>query len=82
MVRTQIQLTEQQAGLIRQVAAARHISMAEAIRQGIDQFLQHAVALDRDERVRRALAVAGRFRSGHSDTSASHDEALAEAYRS
>jgi hypothetical protein len=40
VVRTQIQLTERQAELIRQVAAIRRVSMAEAIRQRIDQFLR------------------------------------------
>ncbi len=81
MVRTQIQLTERQAALIRQVAAERHTSMAAAIRQGIDQFLQSEVTIDRQERVRRAMAASGRFRSGHTDTSVAHDEALAEAFR-
>jgi hypothetical protein len=81
MVRTQIQLTERQAALIRQVAAERNTSMAEAIRQGIDHFLQCVVTVDREERVRRAAAVSGRFRSGHQDTSEAHDEALAEAFR-
>ena len=80
MVRTQIQLTERQAAMVRQVAAERHVSMAEAIRQGIDQFLQGAVTADREERVRRALAVSGKFRSGHQDTSMAHDDVLAEAF--
>jgi hypothetical protein len=81
VIRTQIQLTERQAALIRQVAAERHTSMAEAIRQGIDHFLQCTVTVDREARVRRALAVSGRFRSGHQDTSAAHDGVLAEAFR-
>jgi Arc/MetJ-type ribon-helix-helix transcriptional regulator len=81
MVRTQIQLTEKQAKRVRQIAGARRISMAEAIRQGLDAFLRDAVALDREEQVRRALAASGRFRSGSADTSSAHDAALAEAYR-
>lgn len=81
MVRTQIQLTQRQAELIRQVAADRKVSMAEAIRLGLDQFLAANAGVDRDERIRRALAVTGRFRSGTRDTSRRHDAALAEAFR-
>ena len=80
MVRTQIQLTERQAAMIRRVAAIHHISMAEAIRRGIDQFLKTNLVVDPKEQRERALAAAGRFRSGHADTSAEHDDALAEAY--
>lgn len=82
MVRTQIQLTERQAALIRRTAAERHISMAEAIRQGIELLLQQTLVPDREQHVQRALAAAGRFHSGHSDTSAAHDAVLSEAYRS
>ncbi len=64
MVRTQIQLTDRQAALVRQTAAERHISMAEAIRQGIDLLLQQKIAPAHDQRVQRALAAAGRFHSG------------------
>ena len=81
MVRTQIQLTEAQARRVRQIAAARRISMAEAIRHGLDAFLRDAVTPGRDEQVRRALAASGRFRSGSAGTSSAHDDALAEAYR-
>lgn len=81
MVRTQIQLTETQAERVRRLAVARRISMAEAIRQGVDAFLRDALVLDRKEQVRRALAVSGRFRSGSAGTSVAHDAALVEAYR-
>jgi len=81
MVRTQIQLTQRQAELIRQVAAQRKVSMAQAIRLGLDQFLAANAGVDREERVRRALAVAGRFRSGKRDTASRHDAVLAEAFR-
>lgn len=82
MVRTQVQLTEKQATMIRQVADAHHISMAEAIRRGIDQFLQATPDADPKEQKMRAIRAAGKFHSGHRDTSANHDEALAEAYQS
>ncbi|OGV73263.1 MAG: hypothetical protein A3K19_14370 [Lentisphaerae bacterium RIFOXYB12_FULL_65_16] len=81
MLRTQIQLTEQQSAAIRQVASRQHLSMAEVIRQGIDFFLRSSATASRAERIERALAAAGRFRSGAPDGSSHHDDHLAEAYR-
>jgi hypothetical protein len=81
MVRTQIQLTERQAALIRRAATERKVSMAEAIRQGIELLLQQSIVPDREQRIQRAMETAGRFRSGHSNTSETHDEVLAEAYK-
>ncbi|MBC7251910.1 MAG: ribbon-helix-helix protein, CopG family [Anaerolineae bacterium] len=79
MIRTQVQLSEEQARILRELAAARHTSVAELIRQSVDNLIQTARELDVEERRRRAIAAAGRFRSGVSDISAAHDEYLAEA---
>jgi hypothetical protein len=38
MVRTQIQLPEEQVALLKKMAAAQHESMAEIIRQAVDFF--------------------------------------------
>lgn len=81
MVRTQVQLTDRQAALVKQIAAEQNVSMSEVIRQGIDCYLQRGVTIDRNGRVRRALEIAGRFRSGRTDVSERHDEYLGEAYR-
>ena len=81
MVRTQIQLTEAQARALKRMAAERGVSVAELIRQSLDRFLQSAGEEDREERRRRALAVAGRFRSGLHDLAAEHDRYLEDAYR-
>jgi hypothetical protein len=80
MVRTQVQLTEEQAFLIKKVAMESHISVAEAIRQGIDAFLRSTGPSKQDERLKRALAAAGRFRSGKRDISRRHNTYLAEAF--
>ena len=80
MVRTQIQLTAAQAAGLKELATARHTSMAEIIRQSVEDYLQHCGTLGRDERARRAQQAAGRFRSGLTDLSARHDDHLAEAY--
>ena len=42
MVRTQIQLTEQQAELLKAAAARRGVSMAELIRQSVDHLLENS----------------------------------------
>lgn len=83
MVRTQIQLTEEQARLVKQIAAERNVSMAEIIREGLDRSLRSSAnALSHEDRIRRAIDAAGRYRSGTADGSAGHDKHLAEAYRS
>ena len=77
MIRTQIQLTESQAEVLKNAAARRGVSMAELIRQSVDQFL---VSEPSQEDLRlRAAQVAGRFRSGKKDISIRHDEYLSEA---
>ena len=82
MIRTQIQLTEDQARMVKQIAAERQISMAEVIRESLDRSLRSSAnVLSHEERVRRAIEAAGRFRSGHADGSEKHDRHLAEAYR-
>ncbi len=81
MIRTQIQLTEEQARAVKALALARRTSVAELIRQSVDELLRTAVGADPAERRRRAIAVAGRFHSGKRDISTRHDEYLAEAYQ-
>ena len=81
MIRTQIQLTEEQAKAIKTLAMKRNTSVAELIRRSVDELLQKAVGTDLTERRRRALAAAGRFHSGKTDISTNHDDYLAEAYQ-
>ncbi|MBM4431480.1 MAG: ribbon-helix-helix protein, CopG family [Chloroflexi bacterium] len=81
MIRTQIQLTEEQARRLRALAVERGVSLAELIRQGVDAITASAQGADAETRRQRALAVAGRFRSGHADVSAEHDRHLAEAWQ-
>jgi len=81
MIRTQIQLTEEQVRALRNLAAARRISVAELIRQGVDTLIRASGDVDIVERRRRAIAAASRFHSGVSDISTTHDEHLAEAFR-
>jgi len=80
MVRTQVQLTEKQLEALRHDSAATGRSVADLIRQGVDRYLAGRSELGREERVERAIAVAGKFSSGRSDVSANHDRHLAEAF--
>ena len=80
MVRTQIQLTEEQAHRLKAAAAEQGVSMAELIRRGVDALLNGGYPDRSAERRRRAIAVAGRFRSGVPDLAVNHDRYLAEIY--
>ncbi|MFL5801866.1 MAG: CopG family transcriptional regulator [Roseiflexaceae bacterium] len=80
MIRTQIQLTEQQVQNLKSLANARGVSMAELIREGVDSLLKAQQGIDLAERRRRAIAAAGMFQSDVSDLGVNHDRYLAEAY--
>lgn len=81
MVRTQIQLTEEQAKTLKRMAHARHLSIAELIRQAVDGFIKTGGAMDSEERRQRAIAIVGRFGSGEKDISQKHDDYLVDAFK-
>ena len=81
MVRTQIQLTERQARELRRIAAKEGVSMAEIIRRAVDAKIRGGTGEGPwGERVRRAQAAMGKFRSGLKDVAERHDDYLAEEY--
>jgi hypothetical protein len=80
MVRTQIQLTEEQAEKLKTAAARRGISMAALIRQGIDAFLAQHSEPSTEEIYQRAARAAGAHHSGTRDTASRHDDYLAEEF--
>jgi predicted transcriptional regulator len=80
MVRTQIQLSEEQVALLKKMALAQHKSMAEMIRQAVDYFAKAKPAEGEKLLRRRAMAAAGRFRSGVKDLAAAHDSYLTEIF--
>jgi hypothetical protein len=81
MIRTQVQLTEEQARVLKNLASIRQVSVAELIRQSVGALIRSAGETGIEERRRRAMAAAGRFHSGASDISAKHDEYLVEAFQ-
>lgn len=81
MLRTQVQITEQQDRLLEDIGRERRVSKAELIRRAVDLMLEReGMGRNPDEQRERALALAGRFRSGRTDTARRHDEVLSEAY--
>jgi hypothetical protein len=80
MVRTQIQLTEEQMERLKALAKASNVSLAELIRKGVSLLVVGQPEASGPERRSRALAAVGKFRSGRSDVSRNHDEHLAEAF--
>lgn len=82
MIRTWIQLTEEQARQAKRIAAEQGVSMAAVIRQGLDLLLRSAeTAVSDEERAARAISAAGGFRSGGGDGAVRHDRHLRDAYR-
>ena len=77
MVRTQIQLTEKQAKVVRKRAIREGVSMAEIIRRLVDTSVEQDIDLDARK---RAISASGCVRSGLGDLSTRHDDYLAEAY--
>ncbi len=81
MVRTQIQLTEEQARRVRGIAQQEGVSMAEIIRRWVDRGIQEQRP-GRAELWEKALAVAGRFEdsTGTADVAERHDDYLEGIY--
>jgi predicted DNA-binding protein len=81
MIRTQIQLTEEQATRLRHLASERGVSMAELIRDAVDDVIANAPRNTSGKELReRARKLAGRFASGVPDLAAAHDAHLATIY--
>ena len=77
MVRTQIQLTEEQARALKELAAEEGVSMAELIRRSVEYTIK---AREEDEKWRKASLAIGQFHSGLTDVAESHDKYLDEEY--
>jgi hypothetical protein len=80
MVRTQIQLTEEQSRALKRIALERGVSMAELIRQSVDQFMGSRGEFTPEQIRKRALSVIGIGSSGVTDLGQEHDHYLDEAF--
>jgi hypothetical protein len=77
----QIQLEEEQAKTLRQIAREQGRSMSELVRQSVDSLFRSQGMLNREELKRRAMDAVGRFHSGSRDIAAHHDRYLEEAFK-
>jgi predicted DNA-binding protein len=81
VVRTQIQLEEEQARRLKLLAQQLGVSMAEVIRRYVDRGLQEETP-SRAELYARAASVIGRFPDleGRTDLASEHDRYLEDAF--
>ena len=85
MIRTQIQLSPELHRALKRWAAERRISLAEAVRRCVaSQLSRDTPASSRNDRVREALSVVGKYADpgGASRVAKDHDDHLADAYGS
>lgn len=82
MIRTQIQLTEEQARRLRRRAKDEGVSLAEVIRRYVDEGLSSR-AIVRSDLYRRASELIGRFPDTKEarDLAREHDRYLDDAFR-
>ena len=73
MIRTQIQLTEEQARALKAQARREERSIAELVRECVTEYLARRRTPDMPELARRARGLKGRFRSGVADLAEAHD---------
>ncbi len=77
MIRTQIQIEDQQAEWLKASAKERGVSISQLIRDSINFY---RIRGERNSLKKRALAAVGRFASGSPDISERHDDYLTDAY--
>ena len=80
MIRTQIQLTEGQAGALKERARLEERSVADLVRACVAEYLARHPTRDRDDLMRRACEIVGRYHSKHPDLARNHDHYLADAF--
>jgi hypothetical protein len=78
MIRTQIQITTEQARALKRLAAKEGKSVAELIRISVDALLQTGGIKDQESLRRKASAAAGKL-NGPKDLAEKHDDYLADA---
>jgi predicted DNA-binding protein len=81
MIRTQIQLTEEQYRLLKTISKERNASIAEIVRECISHYSASRCLTSEDEKYSKAMDALGKFRSGIKDISINHDRYLAEDFK-
>lgn len=79
MIRTQIQLTSEQAQSLKKIAAREKKSVSELIRLSVDALIRSNRIDSQRELRQKAIAVAGKLK-GPANLAANHDGYLSEAF--
>ena len=79
MLRTQIQIEEDQIRWLRDRAKERGVSVSQLIREAVEFYRKYEDRLPEDKK-KKALVAIGRYASGVSEISEKHDDYLAEAF--
>jgi len=92
MIRTMVQLTEEQLNALKELAKARNVSVASLVRESVEQYVTTATQEDeREEKRLQALEFIRKIKNGEiqshdvegkTDVSIKHDEYLDEIYGS
>ena len=92
MIRTMVQLTEEQLKALKELAKARRTSVARLVRESVVEYVAAQTKnADYEEKRRRALEFIQKLKSdelqfqdieGKTDVSVNHDKFLAEIYGS
>lgn len=82
VIRTQIQLKEQQMQALKARASQDHVSVSELIRRAVEAWFASEGLNSPEMRRRRAIEATGRFASGQHEVAKRHDEHLADIYSS
>jgi hypothetical protein len=80
MVRTQVQLTDEQYNALKELSQHNKESIAAIIRKAIDKLLLTRKP-DRNALYRQAKSIVGKYNSGIGDISVEHDRYLDEAFK-
>lgn len=80
LVRTQVQLTKEQAHALKTQAHIEERSMADLVRESVDEYLARRSVRDRHELIRRARDLIGRYHSGRQNVAENHDRYLDDAF--
>ena len=81
MPRTQIELTDEEARRLDEVAASKGQSVAEVLHESVREYLARTPpVIDRALAKQRALSAVGKFRSSVDDLAENHDRYFAEDY--
>ncbi|MCL4385579.1 MAG: hypothetical protein M1479_06125 [Actinobacteria bacterium] len=74
MKRTQIQITDKQYSYLKKISSEKNISLAEVVREAISSYSSSVAIIDYDSKIKDALSLIGKYKSGKKDISIKHDD--------